>query len=99
MDLSEFKHSLKSASPPRGAAAALKALWWSKKDDWDKAHRIVMDEAGRDAAWVHAYLHRVEGDRGNAEYWYRQARKPTANGPLDKEWDAIVAALLESGDD
>ena len=49
------------------------ALWWAGNDNWDKAHRIVMDENGRDCAWVHAYLHRVEGDLDNAGYWYRQA--------------------------
>jgi hypothetical protein len=99
MDLAEFKTSLKSTSPPRGVASALKALWWAKNGDWDKAHQIVMDESGHAAAWVHAHLHRVEGDRSNAEYWYRQARKPAASGPLDKEWDAIAGALLERADD
>ena|ERR1043165_8810165 len=97
MDMAEFKDSVRSASPPRGTAPALKALWWAKKGDWHKAHKIVMDENARDAAWVHAHLHRVEGDRSNAEYWYRQAKKPAASGALDKEWDAIVAALLEAG--
>src|SRR6266852_3657974 len=95
MDLADFKRSLKSHTPPRSLAPSLKALWWAKRGDWDKAHRIVMDETGRDAAWVHAHLHRVEGDRGNAEYWYRQATKPAATGALDKEWEAIAAALLD----
>ena len=98
MDPADFKRSLKSQTPPRSLAPSLKALWWAKHGDWDKAHRIVMDESGRDAAWVHAYLHRVEGDRGNAEYWYRQAKKAAAAGPLDKEWEAMVATLLEAAD-
>jgi len=59
-----------------------------------KAHRIVMDEHSRDAAWVHAYLHRVEGDDGNAGYWYRQAKREPATVPPDTEWEAIVSALL-----
>jgi hypothetical protein len=92
----EFQASLKAKSAPRGIAPALAALWWVKKGDWDKAHRIVMDEGGRDAAWVHAHLHRLEGDDGNAAYWYRQAKKPVATVPIEREWDAIVAALLQS---
>ncbi len=90
-----FHHSLHAETPPDGIAPPLTALWWAKKGDWDKAHAIVMDEQGRDAAWVHAYLHRVEGDAGNAAYWYRQAQRPAAAGPLDAEWDAIVAVLLD----
>jgi hypothetical protein len=74
--------------------APLAALWWAKNGDWDKAHRIVQDETGFDAAWVHAYLHRAEGDLGNAGYWYPQARKPAATGELDAEWAAMVDALL-----
>ena len=58
------------------------------------AHRLVQDESSNDAAWVHAYLHRVEGDLGNAGYWYRRAGKPVAKGSLDEEWGAIAAALL-----
>ena len=62
--------------------------------DWDRAHKIVMADEGADAAWVHAYLHRVEGDLPNARYWYRTAGKPIEQGPLEAEWNAIVAALL-----
>jgi hypothetical protein len=94
MDLSEFKRSLAKAKPPSGLAPALAALWWAGKDEWEKAHRIVMDEAGKDSAWVHAYLHRVEGDLGNAGYWYRQAGKPVATGSLETEWDRMASALL-----
>jgi hypothetical protein len=92
-----FSATLSEAVPPRGLAAPLTALWWAKKGDWDKAHRLVMDEESRDAAWVHAYLHRVEGDLGNAGYWYRQAHKAEAKGALDAEWQAIVEALLNAG--
>jgi hypothetical protein len=94
MTLAEFKRTLQAKTAPRGCGAALSALWWARKGDWDKAHKLVMDEDGRDAAWVHAYLHRLEGDAGNAAYWYRQAKQPAATGALDPEWDAIVAALL-----
>jgi hypothetical protein len=79
--------------PPKAVSAALQALWWAKKGDWDKAHRVAMDDHSREAAWVHAYLHRVEGDDGNAGYWYRQAQRRPATGPLDVEWNAIVVEL------
>ena len=94
MTLSEFKRSLTKAKPPADLAPALAALWWAGKDDWDKAHKIVMDEGGKDCAWVHAYLHRVEGDLGNARYWYGQAGKAPPTGRLRAEWDSIAAALL-----
>jgi hypothetical protein len=89
-----FKRSLNNAAPPKALAPALQALWWAKKGEWDKAHRMVTDEPSREAAWVHAYLHRVEGDDGNAGYWYRQARRKAAAGPHDAEWRTIVATLL-----
>jgi hypothetical protein len=93
-----FNASLSDPAPPRELTAPLTALWWAKMGDWEKAHRIVMDEASADAAWVHAYLHRVEGDLGNAGYWYRQARKPAATCDLDDEWAALVEALLNAGE-
>ena len=73
MNLSEFKRSLAKAKPPSGLAPALAALWWAGKDEWKKAHAIVMDESGKDCAWVHAYLHRVEGDLGN-EILFQEGR-------------------------
>ena len=97
MTLSEFKHSLAKVKPPTEAVPALAALWWAAKDQWDKAHSIVMDEGGKDCAWVHAYLHRVEGDLGNARYWYRQAQRPVATAPLSAEWNAIAEILLQEG--
>jgi len=96
MTLDDFKTSLAEKVPPGGLSPALTALWWAGKDDWDKAHRIVMGEADADCAWVHAYLHRVEGDLGNAGYWYRQAGRKLATGELAAEWVAIAAALLPS---
>ena len=71
MTLAEFKRSLSKSKPPTDLAPALAALWWAGKDDWDQAHKIVMDESGKDCAWVHAYLHRVEGDLDNARKYYR----------------------------
>ncbi len=94
MDAKTFRESLAAPSPPAGLSPPLAALWQAAKGDWDAAHRLVQDESSAEAAWVHAYLHRVEGDLGNAGYWYRRAGKPVAAGPLDEEWQAIAAALL-----
>ena len=94
MTFAEFEQSLKTKTPPAGLVPVLAALWWAQKDDWDKAHTIVMNENSREAAWVHAYLHRVEGDLGNSGYWYRQAQKKPATIALDTEWADIAAALL-----
>src|SRR5213592_2128429 len=86
--------SVSKPVPPDSLAPPLQALWWAAKGDWDKAHKIVMEEDGAEAAWVHAYLHRVEGDLPNARYWYRTAAKPVATGTLEDEWNAIAAELL-----
>jgi hypothetical protein len=94
MMAADFKASLSALSPVLGVTPPLAALWWAGKGDWNKAHEIVQDEAGADAAWVHAYLHRVEGDLGNAGYWYRLAHKPVAATPLESEWEQIVSVLL-----
>ncbi|MGY4371372.1 aspartyl-tRNA(Asn)/glutamyl-tRNA(Gln) amidotransferase subunit B [Bradyrhizobium sp. LB1.3] len=72
--------SLDGAAPAPDLSAPLAGLWWAAKGDWDQAHKIVQDEGSREAAWVHAYLHRVEGDLGNAGYWYRQAGQPGGEG-------------------
>ena len=95
MKVTEFKATLSSAAPAQGLSAPLAGLWWAAKGNWDEAHKIVQDESTADAAWVHAYLRRVEGDLGNAGYWYRQARKPAAAGSLETEWEGIVSTLLE----
>jgi len=93
----DFKASLSGAAPAPELDAPLAALWWAAKGNWDEAHRIVQDEQSKEAAWIHAYLHRVEGDPGNAGYWYRQAGKPVAIGSLEAEWEAIVSALIGIG--
>jgi hypothetical protein len=66
VDLAQFKTSLAAEAPAGDVAAPLAGLWWTAKGDWDRAHRIVQDESTREAAWVHAHLHRLEGDLGNA---------------------------------
>ena len=92
--MADFRASLTDAAPAPGLEPPLTALWWAAKGDWDRAHKIVQDESDAGAAWVHAYLHRVEGDLPNAQYWYRTAGKPVASATLEAEWAAIAAELL-----
>jgi hypothetical protein len=94
--MAELKASLTGDAPAADLGAPLASLWWAAKGRWEQAHEIVQNEATPDAAWVHAYLHRVEGDIGNAGYWYRQASKPVAAGSLESEWEQIATALLGS---
>ena len=95
MTLDEFRLSLGEANPPPGSATALEALWWQGKGDWQRAHELAQAAGDAEGAWVHAHLHRVEGDLGNAGYWYRGAGQPVATGALDTEWAAISQALLD----
>ncbi len=95
--MAEFRARLSGAAPAPQLGAPLAALWWAARSGWDQAHKLVQDEATADAAWVHAHLHRVEGDLGNAGYWYRRAGKPVATGSLESEWERIASALLGSG--
>ena len=89
----ELSASLSNAAPAPDLAPPIAALWWAAKGNWDAAHKIVQDESDAHSAWVHAYLHRVEGDLSNAGYWYRQAGQAVAKDSLDNEWERIVSAL------
>ena len=95
--MANLKASLADPAPGAALSPPLAALWWAAKGNWDAAHKIVMNEETREAAWVHAYLHRVEGDLGNAGYWYRQAGQPAAKDSLEAEWERIATALLATG--
>lgn len=94
MDIDTFKTSLSASAPDAELGPCLRALWLAARDDWDGAHKLVQDENSAEAAWVHAYLHRVEGDLANAGYWYRRAGRPAASGELQHEWDEIAATLV-----
>ncbi|MGU3537712.1 hypothetical protein [Methylobacterium sp. A54F] len=102
MTLDDFRATLEAPAPPPGLGAPLAALWWTGRPDgrspsgagWARAHALVQDEPGPDAAWVHAHLHRIEDDPGNAAYWYRRAGRPAAGADLAAEWAEIAAALL-----
>ena len=94
MTLAEFRTTLSSASPPAQLPAPLIALWHDATGDWHAAHKVAQDIEGEDGAWIHAYLHRKEGDQGNAGYWYRRAGKLASTLALDAEWDQIATELL-----
>lgn len=72
----------------------LQAMWYDKKGDWNKAHEIVQNASDADSAWVHAYLHRKEGDLNNAHFWYRRSDQPEFLGELSQEWQQITSVLL-----
>ena len=93
MTFDDFKATLADATPPP-VSPLLLALWHDARGDWDKAHALAQDVDDASGAWVHAYLHRKEGDLGNAGYWYHRANQPTAADSLDAEWTRIVSALL-----
>jgi hypothetical protein len=95
MKFEDFKASLTTDSPPTGLSAPLAALWYDANGDWEMAHQTVQSESGKAGAWVHAYLHRKEGDESNARYWYAHARKKKG-GNLEQEWEEIVKELLEN---
>jgi hypothetical protein len=101
MTFDEFRKSLTSPDVPVILSDHLKSLWYDAKGDWNKAHSIIQNiedlPAGRQdrkAAWIHAYLHRKEGDIGNADYWYRMADKKRPDVKLEEEWETIVKAFL-----
>lgn len=94
MSTEEFRQSLTNAVPPSNISMALESLWHEAKGDWSRAHDILQHDDSANGAWVHAYLHRVEGDASNAAYWYRRAGKPVSQESLADEWNQLVATLL-----
>lgn len=94
MTLDDFRESLAATEPPAGLTLPLAGLWWDAKGDWTRAHESAQQDEGPEGSWVHAYLHRKEGDLGNAAYWYQRAGKPVCKDSLDAEWLGIVTALL-----
>ena len=95
MNYEDFIHSAGSESgPPSDLSLPLAAMWWEKKGDWHKAHEAAQEAGSVEGDWVHAYLHRVEGDDSNAGYWYTRAKKDKHKGTFTEEWEAITRALL-----
>lgn len=94
MQFEEMTRAIAQGDPcPPSLPPALQGLWIDRQGNWDQAHQIVQDASDPDSAWVHAYLHREEGDLGNARYWYRRAGKPVNQQSLTAEWEAIAQTL------
>lgn len=94
MDLQKFKDSLTATQPADSLPFLIKALWYDANGDWGKAHDLADGPPGKEAAWVHAYLHRKEGDDWNANYWYRMAGRTMPDGSLEEEWEGLVKYFL-----
>lgn len=95
MGMSDLKASLAETTPPANLSQPLMALWWVAKGNWEQAHSLAQQTPTADGAWVHAHIHRVEGDLDNAGYWYGRAGKPASSAALETEWDQIASALLD----
>ena len=93
-NLTEFKASLSLEQPDSGFSVQLKSLWYDGKGDWHQAHAQVDHLEDRASAWVHAYLHRKEGDIGNADYWYSRAKQIRPKISLEEEWEQLVLQFL-----
>lgn len=98
MTLEEFRQSLVCEEPPGNLSFALAGLWWDAKGNWERAHQSAQQDEGPAGSWVHAYLHRKEGDSSNAAYWYRRADKPPSKSPLQQEWLKIAESLLSEAE-
>ncbi|HEY0655255.1 MAG TPA: hypothetical protein VGD65_19110 [Chryseosolibacter sp.] len=96
MTIQEFEKSLQSDIPPTGISILLEAMWYDGKGDWDKSHNIAQDIHSKEGSWIHAYLHRKEGDEGNASYWYARAGRKFPSVSLNEEWRLICTELLNA---
>lgn len=94
MEFEAFEQSVKMLAIPHQLSPHLESLWYDATGDWNKAHAIIQDIEDKNAAWIHAYLHRKEGDIGNADYWYHRAGRSRPNESLKLEWEHIVKELL-----
>lgn len=96
MNITALQQSLSADSPPPGVSDYIKALWYDANNDWKKAHELIQDLPDKNAWWIHAYMHRKEGDISNADYWYSKAGKKRPVVSLNEEWEQIASALLQS---
>ncbi len=97
MTLESFKQSVATdAAPPEGLSDVLRALWCIRNDRWEEAHDLVQDLPTTMGSWIHAHLHLIEGDLGNAGYWYHRAGKPVGGRDrIDEEWEIIAAEAID----
>lgn len=96
MTYQEFISSLSNQNPPLEISENLQALWYDANDNWNKAHDIVQVTSGHDGDWIHAYLHRKEGDLSNASYWYSRIGRSRPDKPLEEEWQELANHLLNN---
>ncbi|QES91024.1 hypothetical protein E0W69_018615 [Rhizosphaericola mali] len=94
MDFSSFLQSLNNHQPTEDFSAELQALWWIRKDQWNIAHDMVQNLSSKNAALIHALLHKIEGDIWNANYWYANANSNNPNISIEKEWENLVKKIL-----
>lgn len=94
MNFADFKKSLNQDSPPKDLDPLLLSLWFDAKSDWEKSHDIISEVNTKDAALIHAYLHRKEGDVWNADYWYRRAGEKRKDVTLEEEWKSLVDRFI-----
>lgn len=94
MEQEVFMASVKSGQMPDGLTIYMETLWYAGAGDWNKAHELIQDLPGKDAAVLHAHLHRVEGDQWNADYWYSKAGEKRPDVSLQQEWEALVKRYL-----
>lgn len=94
MTLEEFRKTIEAGTEPVDLAPPLRALWWAARGDWPRAHDTIDDSEEPDGMWVHAHLHRQEGDKSNARYWYKRAGKPEFIGSIEAEWESLAVDLL-----
>jgi len=94
MTLQEYKNSLRQSSPPGEISPLLEALWFDARGNWTTAHDLAQEVSTQDGSWIHAYLHRKEGDRSNAQYWYQRANRKMPAYSLEQEWEELVTAFL-----
>lgn len=98
MNYDEFKKSLSAQNPPEESSPLIESLWYDAQGDWKTAHYIAQGIVSEEAAWIHAYLHRKDGDITNAAYWYNRAKKKIPDGSFEEEWEGIVKSLLKNSD-
>lgn len=95
MQRSEFESSLTDPNPPEGCRVEIAALWWLRNRNWQRGHDLIDGEPGLDAAWVHALMHRMEGDQANTRYWYARAGREIGDNTIGQEIEALLDHLLE----
>jgi hypothetical protein len=95
MTLEEFKSTLKEANPPESLSNLLEALWYDAQGDWQSAHQLAQNDQTDNGAWVHAYLHKKEGDNSTAQYWYDRAGRKNEEVTFSVEWELIATELTK----